>query len=821
MPAYQRRPAVGSPSQNADLGSESRAPDAALAGLMGPGAALGLHGALGSGALGNGALGSLLTAATQGTPEDVFALGTQGSPGSLPHRDWLERSFGADLGGLDVYQSDSADAALSGLGALGASSQGDLLLPRGAPREVVAHEVAHARQEDAFGGGGLQARSMDGGKGDAAERDADAAADAAMANKPAVVSEAPTAGVHRWGVTDWIGDKVSDATDWVGDKASDAAGWVGDKASDAAGWVGEKATDAASWVGDKASDVGSWASNKWDDAKGWAGDRVNDAKDWGVEKLSQGASWLNDRYDDTYRPALDWVRNKTDGATDVLKDAVGTGGGWLSSGLDWLGWEGGADAVRDGVAWTQDKLQGVRDVFGLDEHGNSFTEFMEIPDNSKDFTQQFSELGLPLTAAAWDYQDQIDGGKLHRINNAAMLDNLVTSGQINAEDLPEDLAGLSNEDMQALLDKSVLPILAESGALSDLVESGKLSADDIPESFTDLDADQVKDLALKVRAAGGERALLDAMPTDERTAFQENILDTYIEMANADQNAAFILDLMPTELDLGAAKSQAADGLGDLLLKGQEPNDFRVGERTGLVRGGSVGLARDLEETAGVENTYGLVVPYSNTGENIALREGHPMDAVEHVSRYLSKIDSDTTTALTGYSQGGQGVLDYVRNRGDADGLDYALAMAPMGGADKDGTGGTGLYAGDFNGVQTLSIEHAQDPAQFIHGDNLAELIPGILNFTNGNSTLGGDGDFHGGYLEDMPREGTYGYPTEYGDAITRDLLNGVYQGHDYDRRGDWAFDLREELLHTGETEEQNIYAHDPWEIASRYRPGR
>ena len=74
--------------------------------------------------------------------------------------------------------------------------------------------------------------------------------------------------------------------------------------------------------------------------------------------------------------------------------------GWIGKGI-----RGAGSGMRSGAAATRDGL-------GLDEDGNDFTGHIDIPEDSEEHTQQYSELGLPITADAWAMQNDIDGGKL-------------------------------------------------------------------------------------------------------------------------------------------------------------------------------------------------------------------------------------------------------------------------------------------------------------------------------------------------------------------------------------------------------------------------
>ena len=67
---------------------------------------------------------------------------TRGAHDALPHRERLERSFGRDLGDLDVALGQ--EEALGQIGARGALVDGTLVLPQNPDLAVVTHETLAA-----------------------------------------------------------------------------------------------------------------------------------------------------------------------------------------------------------------------------------------------------------------------------------------------------------------------------------------------------------------------------------------------------------------------------------------------------------------------------------------------------------------------------------------------------------------------------------------------------------------------------------------------------------------------------------------------------
>ncbi len=504
-----------------------------------------------------------------------------------------------------------------------------------------------------------------------------------------------------------------------------------------------------------------------------------------------------------YKVGLGAVHAVAEGGTRV-GSAIGRGSEWLGDKLGAdregpTGWFGkGLRGLGQGLQSGSDK---VRDVLGLDQDGNEFTDHVDIPEDrpaegdDPGHVQQYSELGLPMTADAWEMQDAIDGGKL-----------------------------------RDTYDRTLLSSLQEGGVLDRLVADGVIGADRIPASFAELEPEEFAQLVATVKSeVGTGRGFLDSLEPEEREAFQEQVIHGYMQRAQNDEDAAFMLELMPT--DTTHMPDQMLESAGDALIRGQGPNDFKVGETVGKIRQGAVTMADRLR--AGGDNVYALPVPYANTVPNIIGRTGTPSDGADHLHNYLEHLGPEMKTVTTGYSQGGAAVLDYVSRYGDQDGLDYALALAPMGGADQHGE--HGVYSGERNGVETLSVMHQGDPAQGIHGDHLVDLISPMLTFVSEDrqKARGMDGDLHSGFYGDPkhplngadPLEamgaGTMGYPTGYVTPMLDDLFAGRMSDTPYKRRGDWNFDLRDELVQNGENGQldPSRLRQDGRDVADRYLP--
>lgn len=143
---------------------------------------------------GNQELLDLLRAA--GSPGALFARATQGAPQTLPYRARLEQAFGQSLGDIECFVGGEVE--LSSMGAMGASAQGQVVLPDPSPPfSVVAHEVAHVLQ--GRGTGRASAGDTLSAPQGAAEKDAEQAASDAESGRPVSVhATADPSTIHRY-----------------------------------------------------------------------------------------------------------------------------------------------------------------------------------------------------------------------------------------------------------------------------------------------------------------------------------------------------------------------------------------------------------------------------------------------------------------------------------------------------------------------------------------------------------------------------------------------------------------------------------------------
>jgi hypothetical protein len=107
-------------------------------------------------------------------PANVQAAATEGvaTPGGpLPHREELEGAFGLDLSSIVAHTGPEAQKTSRAMGANAYATGHHVVLPQGADRGLVAHEVTHVLQQQQ---GVHQSGGVDGGASDPLEQQADA-----------------------------------------------------------------------------------------------------------------------------------------------------------------------------------------------------------------------------------------------------------------------------------------------------------------------------------------------------------------------------------------------------------------------------------------------------------------------------------------------------------------------------------------------------------------------------------------------------------------------------------------------------------------------
>src|SRR6185436_15368584 len=147
------------------------------------------------GAAGNAAVSRMLSG---GDAAQLARAGMAGGGAPLDPglRERFEPAFGTDFSDVRVHTGGAASTAARSLDARAYTVGGDIVFNdgeyapgSGAGQELVAHELAHVVQQGT--GGDVPAELEVSQPGDAIEREADAAASAAMSGGPAAVSPAP------------------------------------------------------------------------------------------------------------------------------------------------------------------------------------------------------------------------------------------------------------------------------------------------------------------------------------------------------------------------------------------------------------------------------------------------------------------------------------------------------------------------------------------------------------------------------------------------------------------------------------------------------
>src|SRR6185503_17310658 len=183
---------------------------------------------------------------------------TLGPGTALPgeQRVQFERSLGQDLSGVRVHTDDAAADQADRVNARAFASGQDIVFGRGEyqandnqSQRLLAHEVAHTAQQQGAAPAGELATTQ---PGDSAERDADAAATAMLAGKPAAVSSQPMA-IARKTRDESVSEPREPGGDASGEGAPAGGGANGASAAKPEEQIGELTADrvgAEPWEGD-------------------------------------------------------------------------------------------------------------------------------------------------------------------------------------------------------------------------------------------------------------------------------------------------------------------------------------------------------------------------------------------------------------------------------------------------------------------------------------------------------------------------------------------------------------------------------------------
>lgn len=371
-----------------------------------------------------------------------------------------------------------------------------------------------------------------------------------------------------------------------------------------------------------------------------------------------------------------------------------------------------------------------------------------------DYATQYDELGLPRTPAAWAWQTRVDGGAL---------------------------AGARDAMLEA---KVAVAVQALTGALGRL--EGAPTLDELRAAMPAIDA--------LATAPGARERLLATVLAAPGPKLHE------VQSPLCPDGEVLILELFATSTQPKASMRGLPRALGRALTF-RGPDQWRVGVTLGKVRIYTVALADALRE-AGC-HVRALPVPYANTPENVIVRKGEPLDGADNLHLVLERVPETLATAALGYSQGAGAIRAELELWSGLDGLDTAVILAPMGGA--DGAAGRGMYSGMYRNVRTLTLMHTLDPAADIPVDVwIGGSRKALKNFGKdpgeGGTRLSLHGSWYGSEQEagvdpiEGLNAGIYGYPIALVQPIFDDLVAGRHDAP-FARRGDWTPDLRELLV--------------------------
>ncbi len=134
------------------------------------------------GAATDGALPFAGGGTTRAGAVETAQQGFDGGAPDYPHRAAIESSYGVDLSGVKAHTGDAAGAACKDLGAEAYTQGSQVAFASPSPSlQLAAHEAAHVVQQSQ----GVQLQSTTGKVGDSYERQADAAAERAVAGQSA------------------------------------------------------------------------------------------------------------------------------------------------------------------------------------------------------------------------------------------------------------------------------------------------------------------------------------------------------------------------------------------------------------------------------------------------------------------------------------------------------------------------------------------------------------------------------------------------------------------------------------------------------------
>lgn len=244
--------------------------------------------------LGNAAVQEMMRASDPSEAPDRSVQQASSTPArAMPFRMDLEKAFGADLSPIRVHSGDEVTrSALQALGANAACIGDDLLLAESNPdKELVAHEVAHWVQAQA---GSAPAGSAS-KPGDAAERDAEQAAKAAVAGAPVNVNTSATGEIQG----DWFSnpmEALSNAVGWVSDEVGQAAdagaaAWSGVVDTASSAWQATEEVASSAWQATQDTASAAWQATEQTVSSAWQATEDAASSAWNATEQTASSAW--------------------------------------------------------------------------------------------------------------------------------------------------------------------------------------------------------------------------------------------------------------------------------------------------------------------------------------------------------------------------------------------------------------------------------------------------------------------------------------------------------------------------------------------------
>jgi hypothetical protein len=369
----------------------------------------------------------------------------------------FERSLGRDLSGVRVHTGDAAADQADRVQARAFATGPHIVFGRGeyGPHDqrsqgLLAHEVAHTAQQPGAAPAGELATTQ---PGDAAERNADTAAAAMVAGRPAEVSAQP-ASIARKTKDESVGDAPS---------APEAAPDPGAPGAPAA-----SAGDAAPGKASQDGEIGELVAERIGVEPGEAADVGPDVPARNTEAGKQEIAGAGQQL-----PAQGGAEALAGGAAPAIDAAAGAGGGGAGGEGGAVGAEVSAAIVaaqndtRDAIAQSEAEsaaykaeMTAQRDQFEAQQHATMLEQLRSM--SSVEKRQTLQEMGYDAKAVKKMTDAELDG---------------VIEGKMETEQRKTKILGMSPEELAALSPAQKIQYLVDLGIdRGDLDKAGQAKA---------------------------------------------------------------------------------------------------------------------------------------------------------------------------------------------------------------------------------------------------------------------------------------------------------------------------------------------------------